>query len=202
MDDEHFSIIFRSNYRWMEKSFKNSLKVCRDNLMKMYPIYSKNLKEVYRIKSESKKYMLELADIDRGLDDEIIQEQEKSLDKLLKSIQSYNQNLDAQISKFNEGFQSIRLHFNETLQHFSQDEGELTAILDLRKDLLFLCLLLKKFRTGIRNLQLTNNALFSFSDSFQKVKAEYKSNLIQVNSTILEAEEAVEAMARKIEKLN
>lgn len=186
----------------MKENFLTHISQCEGELKKLYPIYKKSIEEVYQLKAESKQFMKELSDLDGGLNPKIIKQQEELLSQLLSLIETFNASIDDKLETFNHIIQEMEEKFNQTLDLFRHQKGEISALLRLRKKFMFLSLLLNKYRTGVHNLQLTNNALFSFSESFKIVKEQYRSNLVYANSVVLESEESVAKMINQIEQLS
>lgn len=181
-----------------DKYIKDSSKLLKD----LYPVYKSNIEELYELKAQSKQYMNELSDIDAGLNKEILKKQEESLHKLLDSIRTYNQFIDNQVNQFYKTFNDLRTKLRAVVNHYESEKGELTSVLDLRRQMLFLMILFRKYKTGIHNLQLMNNALFSFSEEFKQVNEVYKTNLVKAATVVLEAEEQVQSILYEMEALN
>ncbi len=85
---------------------------------------------------------------------------------------------------------------------YDAKEGELSSLLGVRKKMLFLILLVRKFKQKIVSLQLLNQALLSLSPEMSEAKLHFKSNLVFVNSSMSAAIEATEHLVNQIESIN
>jgi len=175
-------------------------------------IHQKNLQEIYRnniglvndLKTRSKIYMNQVSDLEEGLSlnksnstDDI----ELTIEKLANDIERFNQEIGENTSNFNTEIELIIEQLSLALAHYKGKSGELSSILEMRKQLLYLSLVLRKFKSKIVSLQLMNNALFAFSDELQSAKIAYRSNLINVSSSVVIALDFFEEKVAEIEKL-
>ena len=175
----------------MSIDFKKYLDNSSKLLKELYPIYKKNIEELYELKSRSIQCMDELADIDGGLGTSLIKKQDENLEKLMDSIHAFNESIDRQINQFQSTFDRLKADIEVLILYCRTEKEGVSALMTLKKQLLFLVILLRKYKIGIRNLQLMNNALFTFSEEFGKVKATYRGNLAKASTIVIEAEDKI-----------
>lgn len=183
----------------MNPSLKSLLNQVFNRLEFFYPIYKDNMVKVYALKEKSKAYMNELADIDEGLNNIVLKNKEKSLSNLLHAIRDYNSHIDSEIESFSKHFNQLEECLIQLFAIAQQEHKQSVEFVKLKRQLNLLEILLEKYRTGIHNLQLTNNILLNFSEELKKETESFRCNLIQVSSLLLDAEESMIHIIKEFE---
>ena len=166
-------------------------------------IYKANVGLVNNIKTLSKYYMDQLADVDSGLEVEAgMKKVNENLKELVAGITNFNQKIEKSCEDFTDEIEKLFDCYEQAAELYEAKEGELTNFLTTRRELLYLEVLINKFKLKINSLQLMNNALFSFSNEFKGVKDAYKSNLITISTVMQQASENCRNIILKIESLN
>jgi prefoldin subunit 5 len=149
--------------------------------------------------------MEQVADIDSGLEEDpketekVIQD---NIAKLSKNIDRFNREIGDYSDDFNREMHEMIDHLKAAAKLYDAEKGQLTDFLKVRRELMYLEALIRKFKSKIMSLQLMNNVLFSFSQEMKNVKDAYKSNLVNVSSEMTEAKDLCTDMIGDIEKLN
>ena len=188
-----------------EDVFNQNLARAREHQKALNKIYRSTIGLVNDIKNQSKKYMEQVADIDGGLEDDpketekIIQD---NIGELSKNIEQFNSEIGEHCDNFNQEINEMIDHLKSAARAYSSKKGQLSEFLKVRRELLYLEALIRKFKNKILSLQLMNNVLFSFSQEMKHVKDAYKSNLVNVSSEMTEAKELCIEMVDEIEGLD
>lgn len=184
------------------KSLTNFIAEAKGHQTDLQATYKEIIGVVNDLKTRSKAYMSYVADIDDGLEINYSSEAEENIVQLAKNIEEFNSKITPTLSNFIQAFKSLEDTYLNAFKLYSEKDGELSLLLEVRRGLLYLSALLRKFRSKIASLQQVNNVLFSLSSSDNIISREsYKENLKKVNSSILLAIEQIAALTLKIETL-
>ncbi|NOG58266.1 MAG: hypothetical protein HND54_11075 [Bacteroidetes bacterium] len=172
--------------------------------LELFEVYKSSIGLINELKNRSKVYMNMLSDIEDGLLSSNNGENsiESNLARLTKNIQTFNEIIGDKSEAFTEIFDKMHQLYDQAISIFQGAEGELTKLIEARKQLLFLVALIRKYKYKINSLQLMNNALMSLSSDLDKAKDAYKSNLIQLSTAMTSAIEDVDDLVDKIENVN
>ena len=188
-----------------KESFKSAIQMAYSKQVELQKIQKETVKLVNELKNRSRRYMEQVADIDHGFSNDpknneaIILE---NVTKLNENIKAFNQNIGDRSNSFAHLLQEMLEFVDTAIEDYEQEEGQLTDLLKCRRSLLYLDVLLRKFKSKISSLQLMNNALFAFSQDMKGVKEAYKSNLINVNTLMTQALEDCCERVERIETIN
>ncbi|MEQ8909918.1 MAG: hypothetical protein RIC95_12035 [Vicingaceae bacterium] len=187
-----------------DSEFKTKLETARQHQKALNQIYKATVGLVNDLKNRSKKYMVQVADIDQGFSNspEKDQEQiEKNVNQLTDNIKVFNAEIGERGNHFSTELSDYIEYIDQALALYKGEKGELSDLLRIRRELLFLEALLRKFKSKISSLQLMNNALFAFSQEMRGVKEAYRSNLINVSTLITQAMEDCQERIERIEDI-
>lgn len=184
-----------------------------DQLLEKAEVHQKALNSVYKstvqlvneIKNRSRRYMLQVSDIEEGLVNDVKQSDEsieENIKKLALNIEKFNKSIGDYVSEFSDELCQMIEALNQAMDLHIEGKGSLTKLLKVRRTLLYLDLLIRKFKNKIVSLQLMNNALFSFSMEMKNIQDAYKSNLITINTEMTAALEHCDGIIQRIEKLS
>lgn len=188
-----------------EKDFNQLLEKAESHQQALNDVYKSTVKLVNEIKNRSRRYMHQVSDIEEGLvensnqTDESIQE---NIKKLAQNIEKFNNSIGDYINEFSEELGQMIEALNQAMDLHINGKGSLNKLLKVRRTLLYLDLLIRKFKNKIVSLQLMNNALFSFSMEMKSIQDAYKSNLITINTEMTAALEHCDGIIQRIEKLS
>ncbi len=179
-----------------------SIEEAKNHQIELRAIYKEIIGVVNDLKTRSKSYMEYVSDIDDGLDIKYSKQAEENIAQLAINIEEFNSKVGTTLNRFNKEFNSLKLAYQKAFGFFKGNPGEFSLLIEVRKNLLYLSALLRKFRSKIAALQQVNNVLFSLSSSENKKSREsYRANLSSVHSTVLLAIEQISVLSRKIESL-
>ncbi|MEQ8623983.1 MAG: hypothetical protein RJQ00_03980 [Vicingaceae bacterium] len=187
----------------MKRDFNHFIEKGKKHQKTLNEIYKANVGLVNNIKTLSKYYMDQLANVDSGLDvKEGMKKVNENLKELVSGIANFNQKIEKSCEDFTDEIEKLFDSYDQAAELYQAKEGELTSFLTTRREILYLEALIIKFKLKINSLQLMNNALFSFSSEFKDVKDAYKSNLITISTVMQQASESCRNLILKIESLN
>ena len=187
----------------MKLEFDHFIDKGKNHQQTLNSIYKANVGLVNTIKTLSKYYMNQLANVDSGLDAEGgLNKVNENLEQLVTGISNFNEQIGESCENFTDEIEKLIDTYELAAKKYNAKEGELTVFLTTRRELLYLEALIIKFKLKINSLQLMNNALFSFSAEFKDVKDSYKSNLITISTAMQQASEGCREIIKKIENLN
>ena len=188
-----------------EKDFDQLLEKAEVHQKALNSVYKSTVQLVNEIKNRSRRYMLQVSDIEEGLVDDVKQSDEsieENIKKLALNIEKFNKSIGDYVSEFSDELCQMIEALNQAMDLHLKGKGSLTKLLKVRRTLLYLDLLIRKFKNKIVSLQLMNNALFSFSMEMKNIKDAYKSNLITINTEMTAALEHCDGIIQRIEKLS
>lgn len=187
----------------MEIEFDHLIDKGKKHQQALRDIYEANVGLVNNIKTLSKYYMNQLANVDSGLEaDGGLEKVDENLKQLISGISSFNDKIGDSCEDFTDEIEKLIDNYELAAKKYNAQAGQLSAFLSARKELLYLEALIIKFKMKVNSLQLMNNALFSFSTEFKDSKEAYKSNLITVSTAMQQAIESCREVIKKIENLN
>jgi len=166
-------------------------------------LYRETIGLIDSLRLRSKNQMNLASDIEGGLvgkeDPASISDNIKALNQ---DIQEFNEVIIERINAFSAECHALNKSYNDAADRYNSGKGQLSALLEGRKRLLFIDARIRKFRAKINNMQQMNNILFSFAEELKEVKDSYKSNLIKLNSELAISLENFNETVRRIESLN
>jgi len=185
-------------------SFVDQINEAKRAQLQLNKLYKSTINLIDSLKNRSRKYMNQVSNIEDGLlePDEDFKAMEQNIKALGSDISEFNESIEKQINGFSKEIKALTKMYKDACLSYSGEKGELSAILEARKRLLYLDAVIRKFRHKINSLQQMNNILFSFSEELKRVKKDYKRNLILVNSELAISLEDCAETIRKIELLN
>lgn len=185
-------------------TIKDQIKDAQSAQQKLNELYRSSIGLVDSLKTRSYKYMNQVSDIEDGLldPDNDLKSMETNITALSKDIKQFNESIEKQIDGFSKEIRRLTKKYEEACDAYQGEKGELSTLLDARKRLLYLDIVIRKFRSKITSLQQMNNILFSFSEELKQIKKDYKRNLILVNSELANSLELCSETIKKIELLN
>ena len=170
----------------------------------LFAIYKSSIGLINDLKNRSRKYMTILSDIEGETLG--VQETDNSLksnlEKLTESINSFNEVIVDKCDSFTKIFNRMGTAYEEATLLYEAKEGQLSKLIEVRKQIIFLKALIKKYKYKITSLQLMNNALLSLSNDLEYAKAAYKSNLIKLNMAMTSAIEEADLLIEKIDYIS
>ena len=187
-----------------QKSFKEALKSSQLSLQQLSKLQKEAVLRINELKSQSKAYMEQVANLDDGFEDSAKGNQEafdENIAKLTENIVLFNQQIGQQQEAFSSVISKLLDDLDELSKHYQGLKGEMTDLMKCRKSLLFVELSIRKYKAKIHSLQLMNNALFSFSQEIQEAKAAYKENLIKVSKLLSQAVEDCDIKIKELEEI-
>ena len=187
-----------ANYTFMDYIQQGS--TCQSNL---FEVYKNSIGLINDLKNRSKNYMTLLSDIEDGLmgntDSDI--DIDTNLIKLTNSINSFNLEIGEKCNSFVKYFDQMVEVYDKAISMYEAKEGQLTRLIEKRKQILFLKALIRKYKFKISRLQLMNNALLTLSNDLEDAKDAYKSNLIQLSTAMTSAIEDAEELLESIDNV-
>lgn len=187
-----------------KSDFHNHIEEAKEAQARLNDLYRNTIGLIDSLKNRSKKYMNQVSYIEDGLAGEKpnVETMEQNIEALANDISEFNRVIRQTINNFGVEIEKIIENYSAICKLYQGDKGELSMLLNGRKRLLFLDIMIRKFRSKINSLQQMNNILFSFSKELKKTKEEYRQNLILVNSELANSLEYCTTILREIESLN
>lgn len=185
-------------------NFNELLVSAEEHQKALNSVYKSTVNLVNDIKNRSRRYMQQVADIEEGLLDgqtQSVEEIQENINKLTQNIKKFNDSIGEHLDKFSEELCKMIESLNQAMDVHLEGKGSLTELLKVRRSLLYLDLIIRKFKNKIVSLQLMNNVLFSFSQEMKLIQDSYKSNLITINTEMTEALEQCDGLIHRIESL-
>jgi len=192
----------------LNPDFSLSVQKAKNHQDELRTIYKSIISLVNDLRSRSKIHMNQISDLEDGLSlgmkDQPADELNKknNIEQLSEDINQFNSNITTTIKRFEDEFDLILDSYEQAILAFTAKEGELSSLLRLRKEMIYLEYLLRKFKSKITALQQMNNVLFSFSNELRQVKDRYKNNLSNVSSSITIACEKSYKVIEKIQSIS
>ncbi len=186
------------------KAFRESFNVILKNQEILAEIHNETIGLINDITKRSKKYMLQISDIEDGLfDDEQTNKQtiSQNLKRLIQDIEQFNHKINVAREKFNQAIADLIQAFTQAIQIVKKGEGNKKELKHARWYIKYLDVLLRKFKFKVNRLQLMNNILFAFSKEMQTVQDAYKKNLKVANSETSSALEQCKIILKEIEEI-
>lgn len=186
-------------------NFNELLTRAEEHQKALNSVYKSTVNLVNEIKNRSRRYMQQVADIEEGLLDGQTQSEEETqenIEKLTRNIEKFNDSIGDHIDQFSEELCKMIKTLDQAMDLHLEGEGSLTELLKVRRTLLYLDLIIRKFKNKVVSLQLMNNALFSFSQEMKYIQDAYKSNLVTINTEMTEALEQCDGLIHRIESLS
>lgn len=174
--------------------------VCQSEL---FEVYKSSIGLINDLKNRSRRYMALLSDIEGetlGVE-EADNNLESNLARLTTSINSFNIEIGDKSDSFTIIFSQMIVVYSKAINAYEVAEGQLTKMLETRKQVLFLKALIRKYKFKINSLQLMNNALLSLSDDLKDAKDAYRSNLIQLSTVMTSAIEDANHLVEEIDDM-
>jgi len=183
--------------------FENKINEFNEHLIALKRIYKSQIGLINSLKEQSKNCMNQMSSFeDVGLGSS----QDTSLDKEIKTLSNGIETFNSEIGYSNIEFDAIIEKMisclNIAIDNYSAEKGQMTKMLEVRKQMLYLDALIQKVKLKISSLLLMNNALLALSPEIIKLKDEYRSNLISINTSMLSADEECRKIIVKIEGLS
>lgn len=187
----------------MSEIFEQTTRSGENYQAELFDIYKSSIGLINDLRKRSKQYMNLLSDIEGGLSTGGETENiESTLALLTKDIQSFNEIIGDKCDAFSKASEDMLLQYAEACNNYEAKEGQLSKLLEIRKQLLFILALIRKYKYKINSLQLMNNILFSLSADLKEAKDAYKSNLIYISTAMTYVIEQMEHRVLEIENLN
>lgn len=185
-------------------NLQNRIEEAKGSQSQINQIYRDTIGLIDSLKNRSKLFMSQISDIEDGLfeNDNSAEAIEKNVNALTQDIEEFNRVIKERNQNFANQIKDLMSNYQELPKLYKGDKGELSMVLDGRKRLLFLDLMIRRFRTKINSLQQMNNSLLSFSKDLSKVKEAYKKNLSMVNAELANSLELCDNAIRDLEGLN
>ncbi|MBD98560.1 MAG: hypothetical protein CMO34_01850 [Verrucomicrobia bacterium] len=183
-------------------TFKQYVDQAQQDQLALMKIYRSEIGLINSLRKQSKILMSKLSNIEEislsEKDNELI---ENTISLLSEKMHEFSHKIEQRHSGFSELMESFATAVNGAVDNFGAQKGQLTVLLKLRHELLYIVVLLDKVRSKISSLLLMNNALLAFSEEIAAEKDVYRSNLITINTSMLSAREACNAAIQRIEIL-
>lgn len=186
------------------KDFQKNLDKAKESQVIINQLYRETIGLIDRLKIRSRQFMNQISDIEEGLSISDINEDslKNDVSELTEDIVEFNKVIAGRREHFSKEMSDILIAYQEASKLYFGEKGELSAILMARKRLLFLDLMIRKFRTKIDSLQQMNNILFAFSAELKNVKEEYKRNLSHLNAELAKSMEDCDELIRTLENIH
>lgn len=189
--------------RMTNKDFEKTITEATEALGRLNKLYRKTIGLVDSLKSRSIKYMNQVSNIEDGLENATDEDTfQKNIDALTRDIREFNSVISKRSKEFSQEIQLIMQMYQDACDEYKGEKGEMSDLLNARKRLLYLDVVIRKFRSKISSLQQMNNVLFSFSEELRSVRKEYSDNLIMINSELALSMEKCGETIKKIELIN
>src|SRR5690554_2518104 len=184
-------------------AFKESFEVISKSQETLRYIYNDTIGLVNDIAKRSKAHMLQISDIEDGLfnDEEDTKNAfNENLKSLAKDIKQFNGEIGSALESFSEAIYLIIEELKVAITLVSEKKANKKELMQSKRVLKHLDVLIRKFKLRIHQLQLMNNILFSSSQEMSLIQEEYRQNLRTVNGEMASALEQCEIIIKEIDK--
>jgi hypothetical protein len=188
----------------MQDVFQQAINEAFKSQKKLSNIQKQTVGLINELKTRSKNYMEQVANIEDGLEEDPTETEaqiQENIEKLTANIKVFNREIGERSNRFGEELQKMIHQIEQALELYEGRSGELSSLLKCRRSLLFFDIFVRKFKSKIQSLQLMNNALFAFSQEMKGVKEAYRSNLINGSTLMTHALEECESIIHRIEEV-
>ena len=185
-----------------QNAFETAVDHAQIDQLDLLKIYRSEIGLINELKKQSKLLMNKLSNIEEvslsNKDNELI---DATIDLLCNKMHAFNHEIEVRQEGFIQSMSSFIEHTHEALNLYNEGKGQLTTLLKIRRELLYMEVLLDKVRAKLTSLLLMNNALLTFSPEIAKEKDVYRSNLISIKTSMLSAKEDCKTAIQCIELL-